>query len=164
MITGRSRCLREIGAPAGSAPIRQCDFHHEGGPPDVKCPYYCDREACRRRAVNDVDGGSYCDACAVLVLLELDGFVTELTGEEWIALDRAVGAVCPDPAVRALRKIAQAVDAQQVTRPVETDDSLLDWKDHNGGDMETRCAKCWSIVTWDAGEPCPKCGEMEVVP
>ena len=39
-----------------------CDFHRDGGPSADKCPWFCDRPGCRRKAVIECGraGRSYC--------------------------------------------------------------------------------------------------------
>ncbi len=53
----RDRCYREL-TPEGITPIL-CDMHRDGGAEAAghKCPYYCDRDGCRRAARYDVEGG-----------------------------------------------------------------------------------------------------------
>jgi hypothetical protein len=64
------RCYREV-TSEGTRSIL-CDMHREGGPDAVgeKCPYYCDREGCRRAERYEVEQGFYCAPHAMLVLKE----------------------------------------------------------------------------------------------
>jgi hypothetical protein len=43
-------------------PAGPCDAHRDGAHPSEKCPYYCDRAGCRRKAVIECGrvGRSYC--------------------------------------------------------------------------------------------------------